>query len=168
MIRRALHGTALLVVTAAAALMLLPSVIGLERYVVTGGSMGSAVPRGSIVYERTVPTSDLRVGEVITYRPQNRQERVTHRIVWIHDNAFRTKGDANPAPDPWTFTLPARRQAKAIFHVPYAGYLFAALSVKWVRIALIGLPALAIAMAAIGGELAQRRRDAAIGGEPAT
>jgi len=160
MIRRALHGTALIVVTVAATLMLLPSLIGLERYVVTGGSMGSAVPRGSIVYERTVPTSDLRVGDVITYRPPNRQERVTHRIVWRHGQAFRTKGDANQSADPWTFTLPTKRQAKAVFHVPYAGYVFAALSVKPVRIALIGLPALAIALAALAGEWTQRRREA--------
>lgn len=162
MVRRALRGTALLVVTAAAALMFLPSLIGLERYVVTGGSMGSAVPRGSIVYERTVATGDLRVGDVITYRPPNRAARVTHRIAWmdhIH-HAFRTKGDANPAPDPWTFTLPQRRQAKAIFHVPYAGYLFAALAVKPIRLALIGLPALAIAAAALAGEWTHRRREA--------
>ena len=160
MIRRALRGTALLVFTAAAALMLLPSLFGLGHYVVTGGSMGSAVPRGSIVFERMVPTAELRPGDVITYRPPNRDERVTHRIVERQGQAFRTKGDANAAPDPWTFRLPARRQAKAVFHVPYAGYLFAALSVKPVRIALIGLPALAIALAALAGEWTQRRREA--------
>ena len=164
-VRRALQGTALLALAATAALMLVPPLFGLERYVVTGGSMGSAVPRGSIVYERRVRTTELRVGDVITYRPPAQEQRLTHRIVWIgpdHD-AFRTRGDSNPAPDPWTFTLPAKEQPKAVFHVPLAGYVIAALSIKAVRMAAIGGPALAIAVATLA-TLGRPRRKSPIFG----
>ena len=162
MIRRALQGTALLTLTAIAALMLLPPIAGLERYVVTGGSMGSAVPRGSIVFEKKTRTAELRVGDVITYRPPAREQRITHRIVWIGgtpaQRVFRTKGDVNPAPDPWTFTLPANEQPRAVFHVPLAGYPIAALSIRAVRMAAIGGPALGIAVVALAALWRDRRR----------
>jgi hypothetical protein len=46
-----------------------------------------------------------------------------------------------------------------VFHVPWAGYALAALSVRWVRIAVLGLPALAIAFAAFAGLWSGRRRE---------
>ena len=137
----------LILLAALAALMLVPAGLGYERYVIGGGSMGSAVPRGSIAYEERVPVGALRVGDVITYTPPRHAERVTHRIVSIAPGGvMRTKGDANPAPDPWTFTLPGREQAVVRFHVPVAGYAFAALGLRWVRMLVIGLPALLVAI----------------------
>ena len=130
-----------------AALMILPAALGYERYVIGGGSMGGAVPRGSIAYEERVPVGALRVGDVITYTPPGRGDHVTHRIVSIAPGGvLRTKGDANSAPDPWTFTLPAREQAVLRFHIPVAGYAFVALGIRWVRMLVIGLPALLVAL----------------------
>jgi signal peptidase len=144
------RAAALTLLAALAALMLVPAALGYERYVIGGGSMGSAVPRGSIAYEERVPVGALRVGDVITYMPPGRAERVTHRIVAIAPGgALRTKGDANSTPDPWTFTLPAREQAVLRFHVPLAGYAFAALGVRWLRMLAIGLPALLVAFAVL-------------------
>ena len=141
----ALGAAGLLGLVALGALMLVPPLLGYERYVITGGSMGAAVPRGSIAYERRVPVEQLRVGDVITY--VHRGERVTHRIVSVAPGpVFRTKGDANAAPDPWRFTLPAGEQPVVHFHVPLAGYLIAALSIRWLRMLLIGLPALVIGL----------------------
>jgi signal peptidase I len=138
---------ALTLLAVLAALMLVPAALGYERYVIGGGSMGSTVPRGSIAYEQRVPVGALRVGDVITYTPPGRADRVTHRIVSIAPGGvLRTKGDANAAPDPWTFTLPAREQAVVRFHVPFAGYAFIALGVRWVRMLVIGLPALLVAL----------------------
>jgi len=143
---RAVGAAGLLGLVALAALMLVPPLAGYERYVITGGSMGDALPRGSIAYERRVPVERLRVGDVITY--VHRGARVTHRIASVDPGpVFRTKGDANPAADPWRFTLPADEQAVVRFHVPLAGYAIAALSVRWLRMLLIGLPALAIGLA---------------------
>lgn len=138
--------------------MFLPAVLGMDRYVITGGSMGGTHPRGSVVFDRAVPPARLRVGDVITYRPPpgaGPTGLVTHRIVAIGTRdgrrVYRTAGDANSAPDPWVFTLPDARQARVSFGVPLLGYLVAALSDRAVRMAVIGLPALLIALAVLAG-----------------
>jgi signal peptidase I len=146
--------TGLLALVALGALTLVPAALGYQRYVIEGGSMGASVPRGSIAYERTAPVDRLAVGDVITYVHEG--ARVTHRIVSIgrkHDGQrlFRTRGDANATPDPWRFALPDDAQAVLRFHVPLAGYLLAALSIRPVRMLAIGLPALAIAAIALAG-----------------
>lgn len=139
---------------AVAGLMLVPSLFGLQRYVITGGSMGDTIKRGSIAFDQAVPVSQLKVGDVITYTPpasSGHTGRVTHRIVWMGRDraglaAFRTKGDANAQADPWKFTLTKPTQARVAFHVPYLGYALAALSIRWLRILLIGIPAALIAL----------------------
>lgn len=162
--RSAIATAALLALPALAALMLLPPFLGYERYVVEGGSMGGALPRGSIAFEEVVPTSELRVGDVITYRPPQASRLVTHRIASIGaKGVLRTKGDANETPDRWTFTLPHRSQARLAFHVPLAGYAIAALEIRPVRMALIGLPALAIAITALASLAPARGRDLTFG-----
>ena len=154
--RRLLVSGALLALVSLGALILAPALLGYQRYVIEGGSMGGAVPRGSIAYEEVVPAGRIRVGDVITYRPPGAQRLVTHRVTWIgHDRRgarlYRTRGDASPAPDPWRFRLAAPTQARLAFHVPVAGYALAALSIRAVRMAVIGGPALAIAAAAFAG-----------------
>jgi signal peptidase len=116
--------------------------------------MSGAYDRGSIVFARRVPVSSLEVGDVITYTPPagtGVRSRLTHRIVSVArtrdgERVFQTKGDANPGPDPWRFTLPHREQARAAFGVPLVGYVPAALSVRELRMLVIGLPALVIAL----------------------
>lgn len=146
---RTLATAGLAALVAAAALMLVPALLGYGRYVITGGSMGSALPRGSIAYEKPVPVRRLRVGDVITYTPPASagvEGRVTHRIVAIgQGGVMRTKGDANAAPDPWRFTLARAAQPVERFHLPLAGYVIAALAIRVVRVLVIGLPALAVA-----------------------
>jgi signal peptidase len=148
-----------------AALMLLPAVAGLQRYVITSGSMTGTYDVGSIVYARAVPVEHLRVGDVITYGPPpgaSPTPLVTHRIVSITRSrgtrVFTTKGDANPSRDPWRFSLSAPRQARVSFGVPYAGYAFAALSDRRARMLLIGLPALLIALGSLAGVWRDLRR----------
>jgi signal peptidase I len=140
---------ALLLLVALSALVLVPAALGYERYVITGGSMGRSLPRGSIAFERRVPVSALRVGDVITYTPPGRQERVTHRVVAIGGGALRTRGDANAATDPWRFRLSGAQQAVVRFHVPVAGFALAALAIRWVRMLVIGGPALLVAAAVL-------------------
>lgn len=143
---------------ALAGLMLLPGLFGYSRYVITSGSMTGTYDRGSIVFDKVVPVDQLVVGDVITYTPPpgaGPEGRVTHRIAWIGSDQFgrrvyRTKGDANATADPWTFTLDQPTQAKVAFHVPYVGFVFAALSIRDLRMLVIGLPALLVAIAAFG------------------
>ena len=142
-----------------AGLMLLPGLLGYQRYVITSGSMTGTYDRGSIVFDDVVAVSDLRVGDAITYTPppgSGPSGRITHRIVWIGSDQFgrsalRTQGDANESADPWTFTLDGPTQARVAFHVPYVGYVLSALAIRQARMLLIGLPALLIAVAIVLG-----------------
>ena len=144
---------------ALAGLVLLPGLLGYERYVITSGSMSGTYDRGSLVLDEVVPVSELRVGDVITYRPpagSGPTGLVTHRIAEITTDevgrrTFRTKGDANEAADPWTFQLRKGEQARVRLGIPYAGFAVAALGRRDLRILLVGVPAALIALMSIAG-----------------
>jgi signal peptidase len=135
-------------------MIVVPALFGYHRYVINGKSMETAIPYGSVVYDDEVPVGDLVVGDVITFVPPPEYavtDPVTHRIISIEDGpdgqrVFRTKGDNNEGPDPWEFTLDQPTQARVAFHVPYVGFFYIALSVWWVRLLAIVLPALAVAV----------------------
>src|SRR5215208_2609235 len=88
-----------------AGLMLLPGLLGYQRYVITSGSMTGTYDRGSLVFDKVVPTSSLRAGDVITFRPPGHAGLVTHRIRTLTSvngkRVLTTKGDANRVPDAW-------------------------------------------------------------------
>jgi signal peptidase len=160
--------TALLAAVGLAAVMLVPALAGYERYVITSGSMTGTYDTGSIVYAKAVPTASLRTGDVITYAPPagaSPTTLVTHRIFSIArgpqgQRVYRTKGDANPSPDPWKFELRNASQAKVSAHVPYAGYAFTALGTRKLRMLIIGLPALLVALSVLTGLLREARAEA--------
>ena len=97
---------------------LVPSAMGYERYVITGGSMSGTFEKGSVAFEKPVPVAELRRGDVITYQPPAASgvtDLVTHRITSIKPaegggTLYRTQGDANPDPDPWRFELTGATQ----------------------------------------------------------
>jgi signal peptidase len=151
--------------TLAGASYLLPSLLGYERYVITGGSMTGSYDKGSVVFEKAVPSEDLRVGDVITYQPPAASgvgTLVTHRIVKVGRDdegrqVLRTRGDANDAVDPWTFSLTGAEQPLVEFSVPYVGWAFIALADREVRMLVIGVPAALVALLSLG-QLAQALR----------
>ena len=111
-------------------LALLPIGLGLERYVVTNDDMAPAIGRGAVVLERKVPVSDLRAGDVITFRPPSEagvEGRVTRRIVSIDAGRAQTRADARPAPDPWTLPLDRPTEQRVVAALPYVGYVYLAL-----------------------------------------
>jgi signal peptidase I len=146
------------VLLAAAAGMLALPLAGYERYVITGGSMGGTIEKGSVIWAKPVPVADLRVGDVITYTPPRGagpQGMVTHRIAEANREAdgrrvFRTKGDANAQADPWTFHLDDPTQARVAFHVPQVGHALAAASDRTLRMIGVGIPALLLVIATFG------------------
>jgi signal peptidase I len=161
--RRIVTAAALVALAALGLSMLVPTILGYQRYVIEGGSMGEALPRGSIAYAETAATDSIRVGDVITYRPPGATNLRTHRVNWIGrsgsgQRVFRTKGDANAAPDRPDFTLPHATQARVKTHIPLAGYAVAALSIRAVRMTVIGMPALAIAFIAFRAANRERRQ----------
>lgn len=156
-------------VTLAAAAYVAPSLLGYDRYVITGGSMSGAFESGSMVLSRSVPAEDLRVGDVITYQPPPSSgvtTLVTHRIVRVGRDhlgrqVLRTQGDANADPDPWRFTLTEHEQAVVQVSVPYVGYPLIALADRETRMLIIGVPAGLVGLVSIGqlvGALKSRLR----------
>ena len=148
------HLTTLLcvLVTAFGVAFLLPSLLGYQRYVITGTSMTGTVDLGSVVFEDVVPVADLRVGDVITYQPpaaSGIDHLVTHRIIAIQGNKYRTQGDAVPQRDPWTFELVARDQPRVSYSVPYVGFLFLGLADRTIRMAVISVPAALVFLLAL-------------------
>jgi signal peptidase I len=136
--------------------VLVPALLGYQRYVITSGSMTGTYDTGSLVFDRVVPTSSLRAGDVITFRPPGHAGLVTHRIATVRtangQRVSTTRGDANRVADAWgPIALGEARQARVAFHLPYLGYGLATLSDRHVRMLVIGLPALLIALAALAG-----------------
>ena len=150
--------------------ILLPTMLGLQRYVIVGESMTGTIAKGSIVYARVVPVEQLKQGDIITFVPPGFWEPVTHRIVAIAQGAdgqriFTTKGDYNEVADPWKATFVQSSVARYEFHVPYLGYALAALSIREVRMLVVGLPAILIALSLLwstwrSAERELRRREA--------
>jgi signal peptidase len=161
--RRRLSSRALVVLLVAVAapvtlLALVPTVLGLERYVVTTESAAGGIPRGSVVLERVVPLSDLEVGDVITYAPAGAagvEGLVTRRIVGIDGELVATQGDDHT--DRWL--VPAGRSSvpRVVLAVPYVGYPFTAPVGRpgWV---LLVVPGALLAMAALRGSAGGRSR----------
>jgi len=160
----------MLLVVIGGAAWLAPAALGYSRYVITGGSMTGTYDKGSIVFEKPKPVADLQVGDVITYLPpadSGLSTLVTHRIVKQEPAAgggvlFTTRGDANPGPDPWHFSLVQRTQPVVQFSVPHAGWIFIALADRQTRMLVVGVPAGIIALLALvelAGALRGGRRD---------
>jgi len=155
MIGRVLGWVALVCVVLLAGLMVVPTILGYERYVIVSGSMDPAIPTGSVVYDRVVPVEELELGDVITFVPPVEygiDAPVTHRIVDIATGdgegapVFRTKGDANDSMDAWRMVPDKPGLPRVEHHIEKLGYVYLFLSKRWVQLLLIGLPALVISV----------------------
>lgn len=159
---------AAVVVILGCAVWLMPTAFGLDRYVITGGSMSGTFEKGSIAFEEQVPVDRLQVGDVITYLPpadSGATTLVTHRIVAISPGedgllVLRTKGDANASRDPWRFSLTGSSQPVVRFTVPYAGWAFIWLADRHLRMLIIGVPAALVALVALRDLVRALRRPA--------
>lgn len=93
------------VVAAAVAVTVVPAAAGATPLTVLSGSMEPTLPVGSTVVVRPTPADRIGVGDIITFtdrQPGTTETRiVTHRVIEVLPGpAFRTRGDANDAPDP--------------------------------------------------------------------
>jgi hypothetical protein len=142
------------------ALALLPICFSLDRYVVTGDDMD--LSRGTLLIERSVPVSDLGVGDVVTFpvRRADGVHTVVRRVVAVHDGQVRTAADAAPAPDPWTLDQHYATLRRVAVAVPFVGYGFLAAG----RLgppggaALVALGGLVLVAAAVWSPRRRRRR----------
>lgn len=142
-------------------------VLGYQPLVVTSGSMAPAMPVWSLAFVQAVPAADVREGDVITFTPPGRGERVTHRVVERvlrnGQTSFVTQGDANRTPDDWRSAAQRADTGAATGEVrsrpdrgvsygngeanrvawsaPHAGRLSMIGAIPWLRPALLGIPA---------------------------
>jgi signal peptidase len=128
-------------------------VAGLKPVAVYSGSMRPTLGVGSLAVDRVVPARSVRVGDVITFNdPYVKGRLVTHRVAQIvptkHGLAYRTKGDANAARDPWAIRLTGH-VGRVAFHVPIAGYLLYYAHTREVRGALLALFAAMVLVAVL-------------------
>ncbi len=111
-----------------------PSVLGFSVFQVQSGSMEPEIPVGGIVIVHKVKPSSLKVGDVVSFYSNDTEisgKINTHRIIEINqsdsgERIFRTKGDANDAPD-----------SAAVFEVDLIGKVI-------VNVGLVGSSALGV------------------------
>jgi len=155
----------ILVLAPVTLLVVVPTMLGLERYVVTTDAMGGSLRPGTMLLERRVPAGDLRVGDVVTVpRPGSGPEGdlVTHRVVALAPGEVRTQADRAAQPDPWTVSTRAHPTlGRVVVAVPWVGLPLLAGTQGWVW-ALLALLA-AVALAALGLERPRPRTVAAAG-----
>jgi signal peptidase I len=143
----------MLVLVPVVMLVLLPTVLGLDRYVVSERSMDGSLGRGSVVMARQVGPTDLAVGDVITFRPPGGKadERVTRRIVAIEGDVATTRADnADAAGSTASLQLRLSREdtyARVWLGVPWIGYPFV-MDGGWLLLAAAALAALVLAFVA--------------------
>ncbi len=138
----------LLVITAgvvAASILDIPG--GYKLYTVQSGSMEPAIKTGSIVAVKAVDV--YSAGDVITFTMDsdpnldNPASTTTHRVFEIiredGEMMFRTKGDANDAPDGELISAD-RIVGKVLFSVPLLGYPVVFARTQLGLIALIIIP----------------------------
>jgi signal peptidase len=100
----------------------------LEPFVMLTGSMGKTIPVGSLVVDESIPPTELKVGDVMTFqKPIGEHGLDTHRITAIQNSnghvVYLTKGDANPVGDPWAIEPLVNTKAhRVVFTVPYVGW----------------------------------------------
>ena len=105
--------------------LLIPPALGFQTHVVADDAMAGTHARGSLVIDEQVSQRQLEVGDVVTFVPPGDDPAdgtVTRRIVAIDGAAFRTRGDAAAAADPWQVPLSGGDLERVVFAVPWAGY----------------------------------------------
>jgi len=123
-------------------------VAGFRPVAVYSGSMLPTLAVGALAVDRPVASTAVRVGDLITFSdPYVSGRMVTHRVIRIFQRpdgrAYWTKGDANPARDPWAIKL-SGSVGRVAFDVPYVGYALVYARTRELRTALILLASLSL------------------------
>ena len=124
------HGATVLLVLCLSVLAgtLLAGRSGIRLVTVDSSSMAPALPAGAVLVERQEPLAGLRTGAVITFHaPTPAAPLLTHRVVAVDHSGgrtvVRTRGDANPGPDPWEAELLGDRVWVVVAAAPWGGRL---------------------------------------------
>ncbi len=97
---------------------------GITPLVFRSGSMSPAIDTGDLAVARTVDTSSLEAGDIVSVVNAD-GNRVTHRLREMSaqgdTHRLTLQGDANRAPDAEVYT--AARVERVLFDIPKAGYI---------------------------------------------
>jgi len=139
----------LLAVLLFAGLAVGPHVAGYRTMTMLTGSMSPGIDPGDVIVGIPIPTSSVEPGMVISYHiPIDDRRLVTHRVLTVDTSpegavTVTTKGDANPAPDPWRATLKGDTAWQVTAVIPHLGHAIEALRAPWISHTLVyGAPAL--------------------------
>jgi signal peptidase I len=118
---------------------------------VLSGSMRPTFDPGSLILTRQVATSAVRPGDVIVIVPPGESSSYAHRVQTVTGPAghpvVTTKGDANPAPDPWKAQLLSTHTTEVIGSVPKLGLLIVTLHHRGWRVLFLAFAGLVLAVA---------------------
>ncbi|MGB9793121.1 MAG: signal peptidase I [Thermacetogeniaceae bacterium] len=123
--------------------MLISPRLGFGVHPVLSGSMEPTLKVGGVIVTRQVSLKEVREGDIISYKRNG--VPITHRVIDIKEQGgkvvFRTKGDANEDPDPYTVVPKGERIAKTVLFIPYFGFLAGLMRKRMNFLLLVGAPA---------------------------
>ena len=109
---------------------------GIRIFKVRSGSMGEAVPLGSLCFVSTYSSyENISIGDIISFRLGD-DVMVTHRAEDITADGVMTKGDCNEGADPDPVTRD-NYIGKTVFAIPYLGELLNSLNSLTGRVILV-------------------------------
>lgn len=115
-------------------IFLIPHLFHISQHVVLSGSMEPAIRTGSLCFvNQSTEIEEIEKGDAIAFKRID-GSLVVHRVSRLEDGKIFTKGDANDMED----ISPVQKEmyfGKAIFSIPYLGYVTVFLQKGWVRVA---------------------------------
>jgi signal peptidase len=130
------------------------SALGIARFVpVLSDSMAPGMPVGSLAVTEPVARADVAVGDVVVFTaPTGPRVRVIHRVIRVYGPedgqrlrgwspellVMETKGDNNPAADPWIVTVSDDEVQRLDRVVPLVGWPAVGLGDPTVRMLAFG------------------------------
>lgn len=104
-----------------------PLAIGDHPHTDLTGSMEPTIAAGDIVVNEQIAPTEAEVGDIVTFRdPEDQNRMLTHRVVKMRRAGshywFVTKGDANNTTERWR--VPAGGEiARLVYTVPWVGHV---------------------------------------------
>lgn len=133
-----------------AAFVVTPPIVGRHSFAILSGSMTPTFQVGDLVIEHPIPATDVRIGDVVTFRdPDESRRLLTHRVVHYRVHLGRvdvvTRGDANVTVERWS--IPSNGTVGRVeFHIPKAGYVLMHGGGRLSRVAFLLVPILLLAL----------------------
>lgn len=154
-----------LVVTFAVMLVVV-RVAGIDVYTVISGSMEPTYHVGSLIFVKPTQTSEIEVGDVITFNLSG-SIPATHRVIRIdaENSSFYTKGDSNDIEDrnPVKFSDVI---GTPVFTIPYAGYVVTFIQSAQGIYTIIGIGALLVLLSVLPGLISDKSKEKQSGKAP--